>query len=211
MDLKDETSTRFFGVIGKIDSEVPEMAVRAASGGNSIPLEIEDIFDYDVVGLHLDSDYSLDDAILANITEHKYTYNKAVVGGKQPLAVYGDDDYDDYFNYPAYNNNWKSTNTYSSRGKTKKYSDSLTYTNNPYSQIYNNISQMRYANGVFDDNKPLDLVMRAIDCAKVYYKDFDKTAQQFDDLLNEIGCATFAFDIKDYDDQSTTTLLPVGL
>ena len=44
MDLKDETSTRFFGVIGKIDSDIPEMAIRAASGGNTIPVEIEDNF-----------------------------------------------------------------------------------------------------------------------------------------------------------------------
>lgn len=186
------------------------MAVRAASGGNTIPLEIEDIFDYDVVGLHLDSDYSLDDSVLTNITERTYTYNKTAVGGKAPLAVYGDDDwYDaDYYKYPAYNSSWKSS---LNNGKTKKYSDTLTYTNNPYSQIYNHISQMRYTSTPFDDNKPLDLVLKAIDCAKVYYKDFNKSAQQFDDLLNEIGCATFAFDIKDYDDQSTTTLLPVGL
>lgn len=204
MDLKDETSTRFFGVIGKIDSDIPEMTVRAASGGNTIPLEIEDIFDYDVIGLHSDSNYSLDDSIFVNITEQKYTttYNRSVVGNKS--VIYADDD---YYNYPAYNNSWKSSS--STRGK--RYSDTLTYTNNPYSQIYNNISQMRYNNNVFDDNKAINLILKAIDCAKVYYKDHNKTANDFDDLLNEIGCSAFAFDIKDYDDTLTSTLLPVGL
>ena len=206
-DLKDEVSTRFFGVIGKIDSDVPEMAIRAASGGNTIPVEIEDVFDMEVMKLKEDSNYQLDASVLNNITERKFTTN---LKGKAYPGIY-DYDYDDGWgdDWQSYNgttNTYKRTSTQPYSQRKKKYSDSLQYNANPYSKIYGLISTARYG-VIFKEETARSLLTCAIDCVKTYYKDHEKTEYQLDELLIEFSNELASFEISDIQDYNTGSLV----
>ena len=206
-DLADETSTRFFGVIGKIDSEVPEMIVRAASVGKTIPLEIEDIFDYDVLKLKDDSNYILDDSIFDNITEEIITYASTYGTRRNNTAVVYADDYMDDFSY-SYGGTYKNS-THNSYSKKKKYSDTLTYQANPFSKIYTAISSMRYST-VFKEETATNFLDIAFECVKLYYKDHEKSAADLDDLYITYASELATFDYNDYD-QKQPPLLQTGL
>lgn len=71
-DVKDSVGTKLYGVIGKIDKEVPEVYLTAGANGQHIRLKAEDVFDFSVEKLHETSDYTIDPLLIANITERKY-------------------------------------------------------------------------------------------------------------------------------------------
>ncbi|MCL2637519.1 MAG: hypothetical protein FWD48_04030 [Oscillospiraceae bacterium] len=48
-DDKDEKATRLYGVIGRLDKVMPEIALRASTGGKFIELGADDIFDFEAV------------------------------------------------------------------------------------------------------------------------------------------------------------------
>jgi PRTRC genetic system protein A len=46
-DDNDEKATRLYGVIGRLDKEIPDMSIRASNGGKFINLKFGDVFDVD--------------------------------------------------------------------------------------------------------------------------------------------------------------------
>lgn len=73
IDINDQKSSRLFSVIGKVDSANPEILITAGSNQQEIKLSIDDVFDKECVKLHEDSDYSVSEEQIANITENKFT------------------------------------------------------------------------------------------------------------------------------------------
>ena len=78
-DIKDQASSRLFSVLGKITSEKPEILITAGANRQEVKLSVEQAFDVNCKQLHPDSDYSIPESQIANITEYKYT--PPVVGG----------------------------------------------------------------------------------------------------------------------------------
>ncbi|MDR2559036.1 MAG: hypothetical protein LBC86_05780, partial [Oscillospiraceae bacterium] len=48
-DDRDEKETRLYGVIGRLDKIMPEVALRASNGGKFIELGADDVFDYEAI------------------------------------------------------------------------------------------------------------------------------------------------------------------
>ena len=165
VDLKDETATRYFGVIGKIDNELPEMVVRAASNGKEIKLKIEDIFSNEL-GVTATSDYTVPESDYANITEFAPMYTGMYGAGKTRTnggyAGWTEGDYEDYYSAQGWkvhpNNKAKTTTSNSSNFYSVK---------NPFNDIYGLINKVRY--GVkYSESLALEFVDKAIACVIKY-------------------------------------------
>ena len=73
-DVNDEVAGRYFGVLGKINNEIPELALKIAFNKDFKYLEYDDLFDDEMDKLHEDSDYSIDyKTVRKLITENSYT------------------------------------------------------------------------------------------------------------------------------------------
>jgi PRTRC genetic system protein A len=46
-DNQDEKATRLYAVIGRLDKEIPDMALRASNGGKFIKINLSDVFDFE--------------------------------------------------------------------------------------------------------------------------------------------------------------------
>jgi PRTRC genetic system protein A len=68
IDNSDEKATRLYGVIGKLDRVMPEIALRASNGGKFIELGADEIFDYEATypdEWHDNLDHQMAEAICA--------------------------------------------------------------------------------------------------------------------------------------------------
>lgn len=204
VDLKDETATRYFGVIGKIDNELPEMVVRAASNGKEIKLNIEDIFS-DALGVYPTSDYTVPESDYANITEFAPVYTGTYGVGKTGTGGYNsgwtDADYEDYYSaqgwkvYP--NNQTKTTTSQTSNFYSVK---------NPFNDIYGLINKVRY--GVkYSESVATEFAAKAIACILKYADESGATVQEvyeLSDKLERLVADEFAKTIISLSEDSTT-------
>lgn len=71
-DRADQTASRLFSVMGKVDSPTPEFLLTAGSNQQEKKLKIEEVFDMECQKLHEHSDYSISEALVSNITERKF-------------------------------------------------------------------------------------------------------------------------------------------
>ena len=58
-DVADEVAGRYFAVLGKIDSELPELALKVAFNKEFRYCKYEEVFDDKVLQLHSDSNYEI--------------------------------------------------------------------------------------------------------------------------------------------------------
>lgn len=201
-DLKDEMGTRYFGVIGKIDNEKPEMVVRAASNGKEVKLQITDIFTPGSV--HPDSNYEVPQADYANITEFAPVFTGKTYGAT--TGGYGGwdgDDYEDYYSaqgWTVHPNNQKKVGTTTGY---KTYSAPA----NPFNEIYGLINKVRY--GVkFTESLALDFMTKAVACTLKYADESGADVTQVYELsekLERLVADEFAKTIMALDATVTTT------
>ena len=71
-DRADQTASRLFSVMGKVDSATPELLLTAGSNQQEKKLKIEEVFDMECQKLHEHSDYTISEALVSNITERKF-------------------------------------------------------------------------------------------------------------------------------------------
>ena len=176
-DLADEMATRFFGVIGKINDAKPAMVVRAAANGIDVPLQIADIFDFSIRGIHANSDYTVPLADYAKVTE----FVPLPVKGKYTnmYSGYYDDDYYDY----GTKTNYKKAVTTTAPAKTGVEST------NPYVRIYNQINMIRYGK-TFNQDTVLNFMETAVECAARYLEDFDVKETDIHHIAEQVELLT---------------------
>lgn len=135
-DIKDESASRLFGIIGKVNSTDPEILLYAASNRQTVDLKIEDIFDTSLEKLHEVSDYSIDtEEQLTKISEIRVKTYPAVKTASQGKIghAYQDDYYGGYYggynNYNNYDTTSNKTTVRKSASEAKTaYGKSLYYT-----------------------------------------------------------------------------------
>lgn len=177
-DLADEMATRFFGVIGKINDTKPSMVVRAATNGIDVPLQIADIFDFSVRGIHPDSNYTVPLADYAKVTE----FVPLPVKGKYTNMYSGYYD-DDYYDYGTKTNYKKAVTTTTAPAKTGVEST------NPYVRIYNQINMIRYGK-TFNQETVLNFMETAVECAARYLEDFDVKETDIHHIAEQVELLT---------------------
>lgn len=158
-DLADEMGTRFFGVIGKIDNDKPEMVVRAATNGIDIQLKIADIFDFSNRTMNVTSNYVVPEEHYARVKEFipKYT------AGKYTGGWYDEDYYD--LSYP----NKTAATAYKKPAVVGAAKVSST---DPYIRLYNLIGTIRYGK-TYKQETAINFLETAIECAARYVEDLD--------------------------------------
>lgn len=90
-DIADQKASRLFSVLGKVDSDKPEILLTAGSNQQEKKLQIADVFDLECEKLHEDSDYSISEELVNNIKERKYTtpvYNTTKTTTTTPSKSY---------------------------------------------------------------------------------------------------------------------------
>lgn len=188
-DLADEMGTRFFGVIGKIDNDLPQMVVRAATNGVGIELTPKDIFDFAVQG----SDYKIPEEHYSRIVEFKWQSKTGHTNAYASNGVY--DYYDDYL--PS--------------AKTTTTARNTTGASSPYTKLYNLISTIRYGKQ-FKKESVITFLETAVECAARYVEDLDapeldihtvaeeavaNVALRFNTAIDAIYGYTYEYDQKD--------------
>lgn len=79
-DVADEVAGRYFAVLGKIDSELPELALKVAFNKEFKYCKYEEVFDDKVLQLHSNSNYEIDyENVRPLITERAAYYSTPAV------------------------------------------------------------------------------------------------------------------------------------
>lgn len=175
-DLKDETGTRFFGVIGKVLNEQPEMVCRASTNCESIDLSFEQIFDLTLDKLYATSDYEVPDSDYDNVTEY---VPKAVAGkpGVNSLGYSGKyyagqnwvDFYDD-----AYYDNYSTTKTTSTGN----------YAANPFNKSYTLLNTVRYAKK-YSEETALNYLSNSLECIAKFVEETNASNEEIRDMIHK--------------------------
>lgn len=72
-DIKDQKASRLFSVLGRVNSDKPEILLTAGANQQEKRLQIVDVFDLTLEKLHEHSDYTISEALKENIQKHVYT------------------------------------------------------------------------------------------------------------------------------------------
>lgn len=85
-DVADEVAGRYFAVLGKIDSELPELALKVAFNKEFKYCKYEEVFDDEVSQLHSNSNYEIDYENVRPLITERATYYSTPAVSKSTTA-----------------------------------------------------------------------------------------------------------------------------